>query len=64
CSFLPRLQVKIETRFENDDGSSEDVFGDGPTPQDSVCFLDILSDPIPEKHYRKTEVRTRITPVS
>ncbi|KAI4874076.1 hypothetical protein NFI96_027552 [Prochilodus magdalenae] len=31
------------------------VFGDGPTPQDSVCFLDILSDPIPEKHYRKTE---------
>ncbi|XP_036451518.1 cytoplasmic phosphatidylinositol transfer protein 1b [Colossoma macropomum] len=55
CSFLPKLQVKIETRFENDNGSNENVFGDGPTPRDSVCFLDILSDPIPDKHYKKTE---------
>ncbi|KAI5620417.1 cytoplasmic phosphatidylinositol transfer protein 1 isoform X1 [Silurus asotus] len=31
------------------------VFEDKPTPQDSVCFLDILSDPIPEKYYKKHE---------
>ncbi|XP_066538635.1 cytoplasmic phosphatidylinositol transfer protein 1b [Hoplias malabaricus] len=55
CSFLPKLLVKIETHFQNDNGSSENVFGDVPTPRDSVCFLDILSDPIPEKHYKKTE---------
>lgn len=55
CSFLPRLQVKIETRFENDNGSNENVFGDNPTPKNSVYFLDILSDPIPDKHYNKEE---------
>uniref|UniRef100_A0AAR2KA28 Phosphatidylinositol transfer protein N-terminal domain-containing protein n=1 Tax=Pygocentrus nattereri TaxID=42514 RepID=A0AAR2KA28_PYGNA len=25
CSFVPKLQVKIETRFENDNGSNENV---------------------------------------
>uniref|UniRef100_A0A673GIJ3 Cytoplasmic phosphatidylinositol transfer protein 1-like n=1 Tax=Sinocyclocheilus rhinocerous TaxID=307959 RepID=A0A673GIJ3_9TELE len=55
CSFLPRFHVKIETSFENDNGCSENVFGDDPTPKDSVCFLDILNDPIPDKHYKKAE---------
>ena len=36
--------------------SSVQVFGDTPTPADSVNILDILSDPIPEKHYKDTEV--------
>ncbi|RXN28157.1 cytoplasmic phosphatidylinositol transfer 1-like protein [Labeo rohita] len=31
------------------------VFSDDPTQKDSVCFLDILSDPIPDKHYKKSE---------
>ena len=34
------------------------MFGDTPTPAQSVSFLDILSDPIPEKHYKEEEVRT------
>lgn len=34
------------------------VFSDDPTQKDSVCFLDILSDPIPDKHYKKSEVHT------
>ncbi|XP_052003227.1 cytoplasmic phosphatidylinositol transfer protein 1-like [Xyrauchen texanus] len=55
CSFLPRFQIRIETRFENNNGSTENVFGDNPTPEDSVCFLDILSDPIPDKHYKQSE---------
>lgn len=55
CSFLPRFHVKIETHFENDNGCDENVFGGDPTPKDSVCFLDILSDPIPDKHYKKSE---------
>ncbi|XP_053482065.1 cytoplasmic phosphatidylinositol transfer protein 1b [Ictalurus furcatus] len=55
CSFLPKLSIKIETHFENNNGSNENVFEDKPTPQDSVCFLDILSDPIPEKYYKKDE---------
>ncbi|KAG7335845.1 hypothetical protein KOW79_000538 [Hemibagrus wyckioides] len=32
-----------------------EVFEDKPTPIDSVCFLDILSDPIPDKYYKKDE---------
>ncbi|CAM4699195.1 unnamed protein product [Leuciscus chuanchicus] len=54
CSFLPRFHVRIETHFENDNGCSENVFDD-PTPKDTVCFLDILSDPIPDKHYKSSE---------
>ncbi|XP_072535170.1 LOW QUALITY PROTEIN: cytoplasmic phosphatidylinositol transfer protein 1b [Salminus brasiliensis] len=59
CSFLPRLNIRIETRFENDNGSNDNVFGDGATPQNSVCYLDILSDPIPDKTYKKTEDLSR-----
>ncbi|XP_060777649.1 cytoplasmic phosphatidylinositol transfer protein 1b [Neoarius graeffei] len=55
CSFLPKLSIKIETHFENNNGSNENVFEDEPTPQDSVCFLDILSDPIPDKYYKNDE---------
>ncbi|CAN9513674.1 unnamed protein product [Ophioblennius macclurei] len=54
-SFLPKFSIRIETRFENNNGSNDNVFGDTPTPADSVCFLDILSDPIPEKHYKEAE---------
>ncbi|KAJ3597264.1 hypothetical protein NHX12_000792, partial [Muraenolepis orangiensis] len=31
------------------------VFGDQPTPEESISFLDILSDPIPDKHYKESE---------
>lgn len=54
-SFLPKFNIRIETRFENNNGSNDNVFGDTPTPPDSVSFLDILSDSIPEKHYKESE---------
>ncbi|KAK2910143.1 cytoplasmic phosphatidylinositol transfer protein 1b [Channa argus] len=54
-SFIPRFSVRIETRFENNNGDNSNVFGDTPTPAENVCFLDILSDPIPEKHYKESE---------
>ncbi|XP_069551876.1 cytoplasmic phosphatidylinositol transfer protein 1b isoform X1 [Brachyistius frenatus] len=54
-SFFPKFSIRIETRFENNNGNNDNVFGDTPTPADSVSFLDILSDPIPEKHYVKSE---------
>ncbi|XP_061771284.1 cytoplasmic phosphatidylinositol transfer protein 1b [Nerophis ophidion] len=58
-SFLPRFSVRIETRFENNNGSNDNVFGDTPTPAENVNFLDILSDPIPEKHYKESEDLSR-----
>uniref|UniRef100_A0A3Q4G503 Phosphatidylinositol transfer protein cytoplasmic 1b n=1 Tax=Neolamprologus brichardi TaxID=32507 RepID=A0A3Q4G503_NEOBR len=54
-SFLPKFSIRIETRFENNNGDNDNVFGDKPTPAENVCFLDILSDPIPEKHYKESE---------
>lgn len=54
-SFLPKFSLRIETRFENNKGDNDNVFGDKPTPAENVTFLDILSDPIPEKHYKQTE---------
>lgn len=54
-SLLPKFSIRIETRFENNNGENNNVFGDNPTPADRVSFLDILSDPIPEKHYKTSE---------
>ncbi|XP_039972575.1 cytoplasmic phosphatidylinositol transfer protein 1b isoform X2 [Xiphias gladius] len=54
-SFLPKFSIRIETRFENNNGDNDNVFGDTPTPAESVSFLDILSDPIPEKQYKESE---------
>uniref|UniRef100_A0AAY4A2R4 Phosphatidylinositol transfer protein N-terminal domain-containing protein n=1 Tax=Denticeps clupeoides TaxID=299321 RepID=A0AAY4A2R4_9TELE len=34
---------------------TESVFADSPTPKENVCFLDILSDPIPDKHFKSEE---------
>lgn len=34
------------------------VFGNMQTPAENVSFLDILSDPIPDKHYKESEVST------
>uniref|UniRef100_A0A3Q2GBI1 Phosphatidylinositol transfer protein cytoplasmic 1b n=1 Tax=Cyprinodon variegatus TaxID=28743 RepID=A0A3Q2GBI1_CYPVA len=55
CHF----SIRIETRFENNNGNNNNVFGDTPTPAENVCFLDILTDPIPEKHYRESEDLSR-----
>ncbi|XP_028985046.1 cytoplasmic phosphatidylinositol transfer protein 1b isoform X2 [Betta splendens] len=58
-SFLPRFSIRIETRFENNNGDNSNAFGDTPTPAENVTFLDILSDPIPEKHYKESEDLSR-----
>ncbi|XP_036824470.1 cytoplasmic phosphatidylinositol transfer protein 1 isoform X5 [Oncorhynchus mykiss] len=58
-SFLPKFSIRIETRFENNNGDNNNVFGDRPTPAESVSHLDILIDPIPDKHYKETEDLSR-----
>ncbi|XP_041726309.1 cytoplasmic phosphatidylinositol transfer protein 1 isoform X3 [Coregonus clupeaformis] len=58
-SFLPKFSIRIETRFENNNGNNNNVFGDRPTPAESVSHLDILVDPIPDKHYKETEDLSR-----
>nr|DBA15909.1 TPA: hypothetical protein GDO54_003363 [Pyxicephalus adspersus] len=55
CSFLPKFQIRIETKFENNNGSNIRVFGEKPTPEDDVCYVDIASDDLSESYYRKIE---------
>ncbi|XP_077313542.1 cytoplasmic phosphatidylinositol transfer protein 1-like [Lithobates pipiens] len=55
CSFLPKFQIKIETKFENNNGSNIRVFGEKPTPEDDVCYIDIASDDLAESYYKKLE---------
>ncbi|KAJ8392839.1 hypothetical protein AAFF_G00070430 [Aldrovandia affinis] len=38
-----------------DNGNNDNVFGDSPSPPESVCHLDILTDPIPDRHYKQSE---------
>ncbi|XP_078511090.1 cytoplasmic phosphatidylinositol transfer protein 1-like [Lissotriton helveticus] len=55
CSFLPKFQIRIETKFENNNGCNENVFGGKPTPSDDVCQLDIAFDDLPQAYYKKSE---------
>ncbi|XP_054637389.1 cytoplasmic phosphatidylinositol transfer protein 1b isoform X3 [Dunckerocampus dactyliophorus] len=59
ASFLPKFSIRIETRFENNNGGNDNVFGDTPTPAENVAFLDILRDPIPDKNYKESEDLSR-----
>nr|XP_033818305.1 cytoplasmic phosphatidylinositol transfer protein 1-like [Geotrypetes seraphini] len=55
CSFLPKFHIRIETKFENDNGCSLKVFGDKAVPLEDACYLDIAYDDLPEGYYKKSE---------
>lgn len=54
CSFLPRFSIRIQTRFENNAGTNDQVFEDA-CPKDAICKLDIVFDDIPERYYKSSE---------
>ncbi|XP_064606494.1 cytoplasmic phosphatidylinositol transfer protein 1-like [Liolophura sinensis] len=61
CSFLPRFSIHIETRYENNNGSSENSLG---LPSEDISlrevdFIDIAYDPLVEKHYKEEEDCTK-----
>ncbi|EDO47917.1 predicted protein [Nematostella vectensis] len=53
CSFLPRFSIKIETRYLNDKGCTENCFNLSPEELESreVIPVDIAFDELPEKYY-------------
>ncbi|XP_076631251.1 cytoplasmic phosphatidylinositol transfer protein 1 [Colletes latitarsis] len=57
CSFLPKFQISIKTRFEDNNGSSENVLGLSPIEvlQREVDDIDIAYDEISAKHYKEEE---------
>ncbi|CAC5385270.1 Phosphatidylinositol transfer protein alpha isoform,Membrane-associated phosphatidylinositol transfer protein 2,Phosphatidylinositol transfer protein 1,Phosphatidylinositol transfer protein 2,Cytoplasmic phosphatidylinositol transfer protein 1,Protein retinal degeneration B,Phosphatidylinositol transfer protein 5,Phosphatidylinositol transfer protein beta isoform [Mytilus coruscus] len=57
CSFVPLFKVYIETRYENNNGSSENCVGlsDEDIEVREVEHIDIAYDDIPEKNFKKEE---------
>ncbi|XP_037799953.1 cytoplasmic phosphatidylinositol transfer protein 1-like [Penaeus monodon] len=57
CSVIPRFSIKIRTRYENNNGSSENCLNvnEEELKQRIVDHVDILTDPVDERHYKKEE---------
>ncbi|XP_053694165.1 cytoplasmic phosphatidylinositol transfer protein 1 [Sabethes cyaneus] len=57
CSFVPRLNITIRTKFENNAGSSDNCL-DFPVErieERKVDYVDIAFDELNPKHYKKEE---------
>lgn len=57
CSFLPKFNISINTRYEDNNGSTENCLGLTPIEliQREVDFIDIAYDEISAKHYKEEE---------
>ncbi|GLD66095.1 cytoplasmic phosphatidylinositol transfer protein 1-like isoform X1 [Lates japonicus] len=56
CSFLPKFSIHIETKYEDNKGINDNIFGGEPRDEETeVCFVDIVYDEIPERHYKESE---------
>lgn len=58
CSFLPKFRVEIYTKFENNNGSTENVFKvpEEEYPTITIDHMDIAFDELSNpKHYKEDE---------
>ncbi|XP_041720281.1 cytoplasmic phosphatidylinositol transfer protein 1-like isoform X1 [Coregonus clupeaformis] len=57
CSFLPKFSIHIETKYEDNKGSNDNIFNSEPKGEEEieVCFVDIAYDEIPERYYKESE---------
>ncbi|XP_062853893.1 cytoplasmic phosphatidylinositol transfer protein 1-like [Trichomycterus rosablanca] len=56
CSFLPKFSIHIETKYEDNKGSNDNIFENELKDQErEVCFVDIAYDEIPERYYKESE---------
>uniref|UniRef100_A0A1B6GT25 Cytoplasmic phosphatidylinositol transfer protein 1 n=1 Tax=Cuerna arida TaxID=1464854 RepID=A0A1B6GT25_9HEMI len=57
CSFIPKFSIHIQTKFENNNGSSENCLNLTPEQleQRTVDFVDICYDEISPRHYKEEE---------
>ncbi|KAJ8373314.1 hypothetical protein AAFF_G00266170 [Aldrovandia affinis] len=53
CSFLPKFSIHIETKYEDNCGINENIFGMDCDYE--VDFLDIAFDDVPDRHNRSCE---------
>ncbi|XP_072029775.1 cytoplasmic phosphatidylinositol transfer protein 1-like [Amphiura filiformis] len=63
CSFVPKFSIHIETRYENNSGTSENCLGlsEEELQEREVIHQDIVFDEYPEKHYKEAEDPTKFT---
>ncbi|CAH0715542.1 unnamed protein product, partial [Brenthis ino] len=57
CSFIPKFLISIQTRYENNNGTTENCLGltAEELEQRDVDFLDIAYDEIKPHHYKESE---------
>ncbi|XP_069134986.1 protein retinal degeneration B-like isoform X2 [Argopecten irradians] len=57
CPFVEKFLLEIETKYLNDGGSQENVFGMSPTEikQRQLDFIDLVKDQLPSSDYKKEE---------
>eukprot|EP00066_Takifugu_rubripes_P002608 XP_003964643.1 PREDICTED: cytoplasmic phosphatidylinositol transfer protein 1-like [Takifugu rubripes] len=56
CSFLPKFSIHIESKYEDNKGSNDNIFGAELRDEETeVWFVDIAYDEIPERHYKESE---------
>ncbi|XP_037294376.1 cytoplasmic phosphatidylinositol transfer protein 1-like [Manduca sexta] len=57
CSFIPKFSISIQTRYEDNNGTTENCLGltAEELEQRTVDFLDIAYDEIKPHHYKEAE---------
>ena len=57
CSFIQRFHILIKTKFQNDDGSSENCLGltSEELAERTIEYLDIAYDEISARKYKEEE---------
>lgn len=57
CSFIPKFHIMIETRFEDNNGSSDNCLGltEEQLKERNVDFVDIAFEEVAPKHYKQEE---------
>eukprot|EP00096_Caligus_rogercresseyi_P015255 TRINITY_DN7700_c0_g1_i1.p1 TRINITY_DN7700_c0_g1~~TRINITY_DN7700_c0_g1_i1.p1 ORF type:complete len:279 (+),score=76.37 TRINITY_DN7700_c0_g1_i1:54-890(+) len=57
CSFVPSLSIYIQTKYENNNGSSDNSLNlsDEVLKERSVDVIDILKDSVADHHYKESE---------
>ncbi|XP_014674097.1 PREDICTED: cytoplasmic phosphatidylinositol transfer protein 1-like isoform X1 [Priapulus caudatus] len=65
CSFLPRFSISIETRYEDNNGSSENCLelSQEVLAEREVDHIDIALDPLPDHKYKESEDCTKFKSV-
>lgn len=63
CSFLPKLQIRVETRYEDNTGNTQNAHNISAEElaQRTVDIINIATDDFPEAKYKESEDPQKVT---